>query len=74
MALKLVKRISKIGEESKRQKSREEYLLACLREEQGDPRFSAWERQFISSLSRQLVQGRKLTQKQKETLEKIWAK
>jgi hypothetical protein len=74
MALKLVKRTLNVAEESERGKSREEYLLACLREEQRDARFSDWERQFISSLSRQLAQGRKLTQKQKETLEKIWAK
>jgi hypothetical protein len=74
MALKLVKNLTKVGAEAKQQKSREEYLLACLREEKGDPRFSVWEKQFISSLSRQVDQGRKLTEKQKAILERIWDK
>ena len=74
MALKLVKRISKDGAQAKRQKSREEYLIACLRDEREDPKFSDWEKQFISSLARQMDQGRKPTDKQKEILERIWKK
>ncbi len=74
MALKLVKRISKTPQELKQQKSREEYLIACLREERDDPKFSDWEKQFIGSLARQMDQGRKPTDKQKETLERIWKK
>lgn len=74
MALKLVKRISKAPQEVKQQKSREEYLIACLREERDDPKFSDWEKQFIGSLARQMDQGRKPTDKQKEALERIWKK
>jgi hypothetical protein len=74
MALKLVKGISKTGDPAKRQKSREEYLIACLREERNDPKFSDWEKQFIGSLARQVDQGRKLTERQKEILERIWKK
>jgi hypothetical protein len=73
MALKLVKGISKPREESK-QKSREEYLLACLREEKNDPRFSEWEKQFIASVAKQVDGGRKLTEKQQAILERIWDK
>ena len=74
MALKLVKRISKAPQEIKQQKSRAEYLIACLREEREDPKFSDWEKQFIGSLARQMDQGRKPTDKQKEILERIWKK
>jgi hypothetical protein len=74
MALKLVKGISKVGEQAKQQKSRDEYLIACLREERDDPKFSDWEKQFIGSLARQLDQGRKITDRQKEILERIWKK
>jgi hypothetical protein len=74
MALKLVKGISKVPEQAKQQKSREDYLIACLREERDDPKFSDWERQFIGSLARQMDQGRKPTDKQKEILERIWKK
>jgi hypothetical protein len=73
MALKLVKGISKPREEIK-QKSREEYLLACLREEKNDPRFSEWEKQFIASVAKQVDGGRKLTEKQQAILERIWDK
>jgi len=73
MVLKLV-RISKGPEQAKQQKSREEYLIACLREEREDPKFSDWEKQFIGSLARQMDQGRKPTDKQKEILERIWKK
>ncbi len=74
MALKLVKGILKEGDQTKREKSREEYLIACLREERNDPKFSDWEKQFIGSLARQLDQGRRLTDRQKEILERIWKK
>jgi hypothetical protein len=74
MALKLVKSASKVAGEPKQQKSREEYLLKCLREEQSDPRFTDWEKQFIASLARQVDQGRKLSEKQKAILERIWGK
>jgi len=74
MALKLVRRISEVPQEIKQRKSREEYLIACLREERQDPKFSDWERQFIGSLAKQMDQGRKPTDKQKEILERIWKK
>jgi hypothetical protein len=74
MALKLVKAISKPANPPKEQKSREEYLIACLRDEREDPKFSDWEKQFIGSLAQQVDQGRKLSSKQKEILERIWKK
>jgi hypothetical protein len=74
MVLKLVKRIPGVPEQAKQQKSREEYLIACLREEREDPKFSDWEKQFIRSLATQMDQGRKPTDKQKEILERIWKK
>ena len=74
MALKLVRRISEVHQETKQQKSREEYLIACLREEGNDPKFSDWEKQFIGSLAKQMDQGRKPTDRQKEILERIWKK
>lgn len=74
MALNLVKGISKVEDQAKQQKSREEYLIACLREERSDPKFSDWEKQFIGSLARQIDQGRKITERQKEVLERIWKK
>ena len=74
MVLKLIRRISEVPQAIKPQRSREEYLIACLREEQQDPKFSDWEKRFIGSVARQMDQGRKLTDKQKEVLEKIWKK
>ena len=74
MTLKLVKGISTVEDQAKQQKSREEYLIACLREERSDPKFSDWEKQFIGSLARQIDQGRKITDRQKEVLERIWKK
>lgn len=74
MTLKLVKGISKVEDQAKQQKSREEYLIACLREERSDPKFSDWEKQFIGSLAGQIDQGRKITDRQKEVLERIWKK
>jgi hypothetical protein len=73
VTLKLVKG-SKVEGEAKQRKSREEYLIACLREERSDPKFSDWEKQFIVSLARQIDQGRKITDRQKEVLERIWKK
>ena len=73
MTLKLVKG-SKVEGEAKQRKSREEYLITCLREERSDPKFSDWEKQFIVSLARQVDQGRKMTDRQKEVLERIWKK
>jgi hypothetical protein len=74
MALKLVRTISKSADQPKQQKSREEYLIACLRDEREDPKFSDWEKQFIGSLAKQVDQGRKLSARQKEILERIWKK
>jgi hypothetical protein len=74
MALRLVRGLSREVEEAKGHRSREEYLVACLREEAGDPKFTDWERDFISSLARQVGQGRKLREKQKQILERIWEK
>jgi hypothetical protein len=74
MALKLVKSSNKRPEPVSKEKSRDEYLIACLREEVNDPKFSEWERGFITSLARQVSQGRKLSEKQKQILERIWDK
>ncbi|MGH7930171.1 MAG: hypothetical protein ACREQV_20530 [Candidatus Binatia bacterium] len=74
MALKLVKTTNKKPEQTGNEKSRDEYLVACLRDEVNDPRFSDWERDFVMSLARQLSQGRKLSEKQKQILERIWDK
>jgi hypothetical protein len=74
MALKLVKTTNRKPEEVNKEKSRDEYLVACLRDEVNDPRFSDWERGFITSLARQVNQGRKLSEKQKQILERIWDK
>jgi hypothetical protein len=63
-----------IQREPEPQKSREEYQVGCLREEADDPKFTAWERDFIASLVRQVGQKRKLTEKQKEILERLWEK
>jgi hypothetical protein len=57
-----------------KEKSRDEYLVACLRDEVNDPKFSDWERGFITSVARQVRQGRKLSEKQKQILERIWDK
>jgi hypothetical protein len=73
MALRLVRGIATETEKPK-QKSREEYLLACLREEVSDPKFTEWEQDFIVSLARQVQQGKKLSVKQKGILERIWKK
>lgn len=74
MALRLVRGISKEAEKPKPGKSREEYLVACLSEEAKDLKFSDWERNFILSLARQVAQGRKVTPKQNEILERLWNK
>ena len=74
MALKLVKNVNQKPEQVSKEKSRDEYLVACLRDEVNDPKFSEWERGFITSLARQVSQGRKLSEKQKQILERIWDK
>jgi len=74
MALRMVRGIQKKSEDPKQQKSREEYLVACLREEANDPKFTDWERNFITSLVRQVGLGRELSEKQKEVLERLWEK
>ena len=37
-----------------------------------EERLSDWERSFIDSLSRQLADGRRLSQKQSDALDDIW--
>jgi hypothetical protein len=74
MALKLVKKSNRSPIPADKSKSREEYMLACLREERNDPKFSDWEKNFIMSLARQVDLGRKLSDRQKEILERIWDK
>jgi hypothetical protein len=74
MALRMVKGIHREPEKSQRHKSREEYLIACLGEEANDAKFTDWERGFIASLVKQVGQGRKLSDKQKEILERLWEK
>jgi hypothetical protein len=74
MALKLVKGISKDAQRGTGEKSRDEYRVACLRDELNDPKFTDWERGFIASLARQVDLGRKLSDKQKQILERIWDK
>ncbi|MGH7831085.1 MAG: hypothetical protein ACREP8_13015 [Candidatus Binatia bacterium] len=74
MALRLVRGIRREPEPAQQPKSREEYRVACLREEANDPKFTDWERKFIASLARQVGQGRAVTAKQKEILERIWDK
>jgi hypothetical protein len=74
MALKLVKKSTRAQIPADKNKPREEYMLACLREERSDPKFSDWERNFIASLARQVDLGRKLSDRQKQILERIWDK
>jgi len=74
LALKLVKGANRKPEQASKEKSRDEYLIACLREEVNDPKFSEWERGFITSVARQVSQGRTLSEKQKQILERIWDK
>ncbi|MGH7767401.1 MAG: hypothetical protein ACREQP_08100 [Candidatus Binatia bacterium] len=73
MALRMVRGIRREPEKSQH-KSREEYLVACLGEETNDAKFTDWERGFIVSLVKQVGQGRKLSDKQKEILERLWEK
>ena len=73
MALKLV-RTPKGYLPSRPPKSRDEYLVTCLSEEANDPKFTDWERSFIISLSRQLGGRKRLSQKQKEILQRLWKK
>ena len=74
MALKLVKKSNRAPVPADKSKSREEYMLACLRDELRDPKFSDWEKNFIASLAKQVDLGRTLTDRQKEILERIWDK
>jgi len=74
MALRLVRAVRREVERPIEQKSRAEYLVACLREEANDSKFSDWERDFIVSVARQVAAGRKLSDKQKEILERLWDK
>ena len=73
MALKLVK-IPKESEQGKKKKSREEFQVACLKDEVNDPKFTDWEKTFIMSLIRLVGQGRQLSSKQKEVLQRLWKK
>ncbi len=73
MALKLI-RIPKEPKPSKQQKSREEYLVACLSEEANDPKFTGWEKNFILSLTRQVRRGIRPSSMQKEVLQRLWKK
>jgi len=73
VALKLI-RIPKEPKPSKQQKSREEYLVACLSEEANDPKFTGWEKNFILSLTRQVRRGRRPSSMQKEVLQRLWKK
>jgi hypothetical protein len=70
----MVRGIRSEQEKAKQHKSREEYLVACLGEEANDSKFTDWERGFIVSLVKQVGQGRKLSDKQKEILERLWEK
>ncbi len=74
MALRLVKRTKESANPSREGKSRHEYLVDCLKDEVDDPKFSDWERGFIVSLARQVGRGRDLSEKQRQILERIWAK
>ncbi|HEY3302507.1 MAG TPA: hypothetical protein VGL70_03105 [Candidatus Binatia bacterium] len=74
MALRMVRGILREPERPQQNKSREEYLVACLGEEASDAKFTDWERGFIMSLVKQVGQGRKLSDKQKEILERLWEK
>jgi hypothetical protein len=74
MALRMVRGIRNESDKAKQHKSREEYLVACLGEEANDSKFTDWERGFIMSLVKQVGQGRKLSDKQKEILERLWEK
>jgi hypothetical protein len=74
MALRMVKGVRREPEKPAGKKSRAEYLVACLKEEANDPKFSDWERDFIVSLVRQVGSGRKLSDKQEEILERLWDK
>jgi hypothetical protein len=74
MALRMVRGIRNEPEKSQQHKTREEYLVACLGDEANDSKFTDWERGFIMSLVKQVGQGRKLSDKQKEILERLWEK
>lgn len=50
----------------------DEYLTMLADCEKRESRLTDWERGFVDSLTRQIEQGRRPTQKQIETLDNIW--
>ena len=54
--------------------TQEEALQMIADCEARESRLSEWEAGFIDSLSKQIERGRSLTEKQDETLNKIWDK
>jgi hypothetical protein len=74
MALKLVKMSKHAPRQVSEEKSRADFMVACLRDELKSSKFSDWERGFIVSLARQLDRGHKLSDRQKQILESIWDK
>jgi hypothetical protein len=50
--------------------SEEEQMVADC--EARESKLTDWERQFVDSISRQLLDGKTLTRKQSERLEEIW--
>lgn len=49
-----------------------EHVQMILDCENRESKLSDWERGFIDSIGRQLAAGRRLTDKQSETLDRIW--
>lgn len=47
--------------------------VAGVPKENGGPGYSKWEMDFIESISEQLNEGRKLSEKQEEKLRELWA-
>ena len=52
----------------------DEHLQMVTDCEARESRLSEWERDFIDSIRRQLDRGRALTERQAETLDRIWNK
>ena len=50
----------------------EEYLTLIEDCEKRESRLNSWEREFLDSISVQLEDGRDLSEKQAERLDKIW--
>ncbi|HWP56260.1 MAG TPA: hypothetical protein VNL14_00065 [Candidatus Acidoferrales bacterium] len=74
MALRLVRGIARETPEKPSRKSREEYMIACLSDEVADEKFTDWERGFVASVARQLARGGKLSDRQRQILERLWEK